>query len=136
MIITALLWSSQAFAGEGTTPSKSATVSKEIALGGIHAYLYYEPLGKMDERDLVSGRLALRNTITGEGDAEAPSRTTVVVVDVVGPSFSSGTKGTLSMIARDETRLLRSETVKLEQFFSEGPRLCILSSSLEPDAAR
>jgi hypothetical protein len=79
----------------------------------------------MDERDLVSGKVGLWNTIIGEGDAEAPSSTTVVIVDVVGPSFPSGTQGTISMIAKDEKRLLRRETVKLEEFFSEGPKLSI-----------
>jgi len=92
---------------------------------GIHAYLFYETLGSVDDRDLVSGRFALWNTIIGAGDAKGPSNTTMIVVDLTGPSFVSGTKGTVKFSAKNGTRVLRRETVSLESFFSETGKLSI-----------
>jgi hypothetical protein len=116
--------SSYALAGDSpaSPPVSPPTV---FALAGLRAYLFYEPLDKMDERDLVAGRFALWNAMIGAGDAAAPSSTTVVLVDVAGPAFVTGTKGTLSVVATVGKRTLRRETVKIDEFFSEGSRLSI-----------
>lgn len=105
--------------------SKPSSTPADFRLGGIHMHLFYESLGQSDERDLVADRFVLWNTIIGEGDAKAPSNTTMVVVDVLGPSFPSGTKGTISVTAKNGKRVLRRETVQLGSFFSEGPKLSI-----------
>lgn len=103
----------------------AAPAPPAFRLAAIHAHLFYEPLNKVDGRDLFAGKVGLWNTIIGEGDAEAPSSTTVITVDVSGPSFTTGTKGVLSLVAKNEKRLLRRETVKLDTFFSEGSQLSI-----------
>ncbi len=112
-------------AGNSSAPLQGTVSPSEFTLAGLHAHLFYEPLAQLDERDLVAQEMALWNTIIGEGDAKAPSRTTIVVVDVVGPSFQSGTKGTLTLTARNKMGLLRKETVQLQSFFSEGTKLSI-----------
>jgi hypothetical protein len=91
----------------------------------MRAHLFYEPLGKMDDRDLISGPFGLWNAMIGAGDAQAPSATTIVVVDITGPAFLTGTKGTLTLLATAGRQTLRRETVRLSEFFSEGSRLSI-----------
>jgi len=125
VVIVAILGARDASAEGGQSSSNRAAAPVAFGLAGIHAHLFYEPLGKIDERDLVTDKIGLWNTIIGEGDAEAPSSTTMVTVDVAGPSFPTGTKGTISFVAKSEKRLLRRETVKLEEFFSEGSKLSI-----------
>jgi hypothetical protein len=119
-----LVASSHALAGDSPdgVPAPAPAV---FAVTGLRAYLFYEPLGRMDERDLVVGPFALWNAMIGAGDATAPSNTTIVLVDVTGPAFVTGTKGTLSFVATMGKQILRRETVKLNEFFSEGTRLSI-----------
>lgn len=105
--------------------SKAAGTPPALALAGMRACLFYEPLGKTDDRDLMSGSLALWNTIIGEGDAKAPSNTIIVHADVTGPAFLAGTKGTVSLVATSGKRVLRRETIPLATFFSDGSKLSI-----------
>src|SRR5262245_52812574 len=79
-------------------PSPGST-APPFAVAGIQAHLFYESSGKVDERDLVSGGVTLWNTIIGEGEANAPSNTTLVIVELSGPAFLTGTKGSLTLVA-------------------------------------
>jgi len=96
-----------------------------IRLAGFSAHLFYEPLGKVDPRDLVERKIVRWNTIIGEGEAEAPSNTTLVVVKLAGGPFLTGMKGTLSFKAKNDGKVLRSETVSLSSFFGEDESLAI-----------
>lgn len=104
---------------------KAPIAPPAFALSGLRAYLFYEPLGRLDDRDLILGSLALWNTIIGGGEAKAPSNTIIVQADITGPAFSPDTKGTISIVATSRKRVLRRETIPLSTFFSDGSKLSI-----------
>jgi len=118
------LLAAHTLARDSTVSSESAA-QQGFALAGLRAYLFYEPLGQTDERDLIATPLSLWNTAIGGGDTKAPSNTVVVQVDVTGPAFSSGSKGSVSLLATAGKRVLRRETIALSAFFSDGPKLSI-----------
>lgn len=78
----------------------SAVAAPLYNLTGISAYLYYDASGSFDNRDLVKmAPGALYNTVIGEGIAKGPSNTTLIVVDVAGPSFANRDVGRLTLKA-------------------------------------
>ena len=91
----------------------------------IRVYLFYETLGRADARDLADGKFLLANAMMGGGDAEAPSSTCVVYVDLEGPSFSFATHGELVFHAKVNRRTAVKQVVKLAHFRSEGHTLVI-----------
>lgn len=92
---------------------------------GIRAFLFYEELGRQDARDAADGKVELVNVIIGEGDIEAPSSTTIILVDMEGPTFVAETKGTLTLTATVGKRVLRREKVSLTKFYAKGFRLSV-----------
>jgi hypothetical protein len=118
------LLAARSHAGDSSAASPNEA-QQGFALAGLRAYLFYEPLGQTDDRDLISTPLALWNTATGGGEAKAPSNTVIVQADVTGPAFSPDTKGSASLVATLGTRVLRRETMPLSTFFSAGSKLSI-----------
>jgi hypothetical protein len=105
--------------------SEPSHPTTQLRISAIRAFFYYEEQGRFDDRDLLSGELVLRNVIVGEGDAEAPTNTTLVLVDVTGPGFSTETVGVLQAQARAGTRELLKQSVPLRFFFSEKQQISI-----------
>lgn len=99
--------------------------SGKIRLAGFGAHLFYEPLGKVDPRDLMDHKVVLWNTMIGEGEAEAPSNTTLVIVKLSGGPFLTGTRGTVAFRAKSDERVLKTETALLSSFFNDGETLAI-----------
>lgn len=65
---------------------------------GIRGHLYYDDSGTFDPRDLVKVEAGmLHNTVIGEGIAKGPSNTTLLLVEVSGPSFAIKDVGTLML---------------------------------------
>ena len=79
------------------SPCLSASAAQSVyAVTAIKGFLYYDDTGEIDARDLVKipdGQLF--NTVIGEGMAKRPSNTTLLMVEVSGPSFANKDVGTL-----------------------------------------
>jgi len=105
----------------GESPS---TVVYEVS--ALRAHSYYPDLDQFDERDLLSGGLALRNTIIGEGDARAASSVSLVVVQVSGPEFTPSVRGSIELQALIEGghELLRS-SVPFMHLFSAKQQISV-----------
>lgn len=91
----------------------------------IKTYLYYHEDGTFDAREVFSGRLSLSNTIIGEGDAIGPSSTTLVLVEIIGPAFTSRTGGTIELVAIAGGKTLYKQALKLRGFFTEKKSITI-----------
>jgi hypothetical protein len=66
----------------------SQTRTPPYKITAIKAMLYYEGTGKFSTDVLAKPDFALWNTIIGEGNAEAPSTTTLVLIEVTGKADS------------------------------------------------
>lgn len=97
---------------------QSAGGSYRIA--GIQAKLFYETKGTFS-RDLLSGsKFTLWNTVIGEGDAEAPSNATLVLVEVQAKPGSYDDKRNVSLRATAENEVLVDRTVPLGVVGKDG----------------
>lgn len=65
--------------------SEPAQTVPDFKVSRIGAHLYYESTGKMSRDVLGKPDFILWNTVIGEGAAEAPSNTTLVVVEISCP---------------------------------------------------
>ncbi len=66
------------------------------SITAIRAYLYYDDTGTIGTQDIIAvPDGSLFNTVIGEGIADRPSNTTLLVIEVSGPSFASKDVGTL-----------------------------------------
>ena len=118
-------------AADSPAPPKGAAAPAAPAapaayrISAIRAFLYYHDTGTFDDRDAASGKVALWNTIIGEGDAKAPSQTTLVQVELSGPSFSN-ISGTLEIVVSAEKQKLVRQKLDAGGFFAENsPRIVI-----------
>jgi hypothetical protein len=91
-------------------------------IAGIHAFLYFHQDGSFDTKDLTAGGVALWNTIIGEGDAQHPSNTMLVKVDIGGPSFSN-IDGKVTVVAKAGKRTLAKQVFELGDYFHEHGRV-------------
>jgi hypothetical protein len=93
----------------------------------IRGYLYYQERGVFDDRDILTGRVALRNIITGEGDALTPSGAVLFLVDVEGPDFAKSVplSASLSVEVRSEGRVVVNTRVQLKDLFSRSRRISV-----------
>jgi hypothetical protein len=91
----------------------------------IHAYLYYQSSGSFDERDITSGKLALRNVLIGAGDSLAPSGAILISVDVEGPTFAKTNLPALEVTTTTNGKRLSVTRVPLGDFFSESARISV-----------
>jgi hypothetical protein len=94
-------------------------------ISAVRAFLFFEGSGRLDDRDLLGGKVKLWNTSIGEGDAGEPSNATLVHVELEGPSFTHPFRGTLSLKARAREVALLDQRVDLETFFAKGTRLVV-----------
>ena len=109
----------------GWSAAPLSAVPSEHRITGVRVHLFYEASGVLDERDLATGDMVLWNTVIGEGAAVAPSSTSIVYVELEGPSFVAGTAGVLSLTARTAENTLLAQEVDLATFFSQGTTLVI-----------
>lgn len=94
-------------------------------IAGLHAFLYFHKTGTFGAGDLIGGQVALWNTIIGEGDAEHPSTSILVKVDVSGPGFA-GVAGKVTVVAKAGKRTLAKQTFALADYFDEhGPQITL-----------
>jgi hypothetical protein len=99
---------------------KSAPRLTEHQIKKVRAYLYYHETGTFDDRDILSGKVVLRNIFTGGGDALEKSGVTLVMVDIEGPGTHSRPPIIYVNIEAHETYLgaLGSIRVRLDTFLS------------------
>jgi hypothetical protein len=105
-----------------------AAADKELQaykISAVRAFLFFEGSGRLDNRDLLGGKVKLWNTSIGEGDAGEPSNATLVHVELEGPSFTHPFRGSLSLRARAREVTLLDQRVDLETFFTTGTRLVV-----------
>lgn len=108
-------------AASAAAPAKPAA----YRISAIRAFLYYHDTGTFDERDAASGTMALWNTVIGEGEAKAPSQTTLVQVELSGPSFSN-ISGALEIVVSAGKQKLVRQKLDAGTFFAEhSPRILI-----------
>lgn len=96
-------------------------IRERVQIESISAYLYFHEDGTFGDVDIAAGSSALRNTIIGEGDAEKPSSTTLVVVTVRGCTSCSDVYE-LEFSAVAAGRELSDERVNLSPYFSSKQR--------------
>src|SRR5437660_7368985 len=116
----------------GTTPNAKSPAIEAIPanayrVAAIRAYLYYQDTQSFDKRDIIPGKLALRNVFIGEGDSVAPSGAILITIDVEGPTFAKAKKSlpTLAVIVRMDSDDLSVTRVPLGNFFSESGRISV-----------
>jgi hypothetical protein len=87
-------------------------------IAAIQAFLYFHKTGTFGTEDLTTGKVALWNTIIGEGDAEHPATAMLVKVVLTGPSFANQ-DGKLVVVAKEGKRTLVKQTFPIEDYFEE-----------------
>lgn len=105
-----------AFAASAASAQPAPTT---FQIKGIHAYLYFHKNGTFGDADLTSGKVALWNTMIGEGDAPAPSTTMLVKVELAGPTFANQ-EGKVVVTAKAGKKTLAKQTFVLGDYFEEG----------------
>jgi len=96
-----------------------------LSIDSINAYFYYHATSTFGEENLASGKLALRNSIIGEGDAEHPSSTTLVMVSL-DTCASWPSDAVLEFSAAEAGgKTMTESTVPLSSYFSQGNRVTI-----------
>jgi|SRR5688572_2588843 hypothetical protein len=100
--------------------------TKQPAYGvaAIRAHMVVEESGKIDPRDMTQ-HLMLWNTIIGEGDAEGPSSTTLIQVELAGPTFANLASGSLEVVVTAGGKKLLKQKLAIGTFFSEGTKLVV-----------
>jgi hypothetical protein len=99
--------------------------SERYRVAEIRAHSYYPVRGEFDERDLFDPTLVLRNVIGGEGDAKDPTKITLVLVTIDGPSFLSGTNGSVDLKARAAGASPGEQSMPFWSIFSKGTRVTV-----------
>jgi hypothetical protein len=95
------------------------TAARGYEVRGIRAYFYYTGSGTFDLReDLNETGHVMRNVMIGEGMAEHPTSTTLVLVDLMGPAFGGGTKGSVTLVATNDDREMHRSSVPLMYLFT------------------
>lgn len=93
-------------------------------IAAIRAFMFLEESGTIDPRDMTDGKVTLWNTIIGEGDAKGPSSTTVIQVELAGPTFAN-TSGSLELVVTADGKKLLKQKVGVDTLFSEGAKLVV-----------
>jgi hypothetical protein len=101
------------FAGLLLSPSSAWSASAPYKILGIQAKLFYETLGTFSNDVLSNPNFALFNVFIGEGDAAAPSNSTLVLVQVSGKggSYEPGRKVNLVAAEGKKITLNRSREI-------------------------
>jgi hypothetical protein len=100
-------------------PDNAPHPATHYVIRGISAFPWYHDLGRFGQEDLLSGKVALWNVIIGEGGVAGAAKTTLVVVEVEGPSFLSSATGELVMAARTSRATLAERSVAFSSLFTE-----------------
>lgn len=87
-------------------------------IAAIQAFLYFHKTGTFGTADLTTGKVALWNTIIGEGEAEHPATSMLVKVVLTGPSFANQ-DGKLIVVAKAGKRTLVKQTFAIGDYFEE-----------------
>lgn len=103
--------------GAAALPEEGA---REVRVVGIQAKLFYQSTGTFSRDVLAEPRFAFWNTIIGEGDAEAPSNATLVLVEVSGSAGSYGDGASVRLRAIADGRTLVNRATKLSGFGSRN----------------
>lgn len=100
------------------TPFAGA-VQDKYQIKSIKAYFYYHQTGDYSTDDIIANHISPWNSIIGEGTTGQASSTTLVFVEIAGPSFLSGTKGTVELKATTSKKTLLQQRIPLDTFFTE-----------------
>ena len=101
------------------------------SITAIRAYLYYDDTGQIGTVDITRATEGeLFNTTIGEGLAGRPANTTLLIVEVSGPSFATRDVGKLlvkATVDRDDGQgpvptVVLERTVDLNNYFQEHQR--------------
>jgi hypothetical protein len=105
-------------------PSEGAAQDK-YQIKTIRAYFYYHETGDYSTDDLIANHISPWNSIIGEGPAGQASSATLILVEIAGPSFVSGTKGTVELKATTSLKTLLQQRIPLDTFFTESQMIVI-----------
>lgn len=105
------------------TPAPPSAKKPAYGIAAIRAFMYVEETGAIDPRDITQ-QIVLWNTIIGEGDAKGPSSTTMIQVELAGPTFAN-TTGTLELVVTAGGKKLLKQKLSVGTFFSEGTKLVL-----------
>ena len=99
----------------------------DYGVQAIHAHFYYAETGEIDERDIATGTLSLGNVLIGEGDARHPTASTMVRVELSGPTFANLGRGSVELVVKegDKHKTILKQKVGLDRVFSEGTKVWI-----------
>jgi hypothetical protein len=113
----------------GIHPTKAGQPTSAVGGGpkitDLRAFLYYHDKGEFDRRDLLAGFMALRNVFIGEGDAESPSGSMLVLVGLQHSSFTVKilTGMHIKLTVKAPKRTLLNQDISLMSFFSEKSKI-------------
>ena len=117
------------FITTATAPAFAAGTIYSVT--AIRAYLYYDDTGEIGKEDITKApEGALFNTVIGEGLAGRPSNTTLLVIEISGPSFASKDVGTLIVKAvvddSPAKTVVLERSVDLNNYFQENRRKILI----------
>jgi hypothetical protein len=101
--------------------SQPAPKAAPYKLTGIQVKLFYDTKGAFSRDVLAAPEFAFWNTNIGEGDAEAPSNSTLVLVEITGEAGAAGIPARkLTLTATAGRRVLLNRTTEVGLFSAEG----------------
>lgn len=118
LLLTSPAFSQSAGTARGGASSRSSS-TPPYKIAAIKAMLFYEDKGTFSRDVLAKPDFTFWNTIIGEGDAEGPSNSTMVLVEVTGKASSNGPaplrKVEFSAVASGKILLKRTTAIGLAE---------------------
>lgn len=121
LIILVFLLASFVYTDKAFCSPHGLSVHSSTKISSIQVRLFYESIGQIDARDLVSKEMVLWNTIIGEGDASSPSNASIVFVEITGPLL----EGILNLTIKNDKTIIRQEKVNIAEFFSQTGKITV-----------
>jgi hypothetical protein len=94
------------------------------AIAAIRAHMYFQDSGAVGTTDITDGKVALWNTIIGEGDASAPSSATLVYVELSGPTFAN-VGGTIEVVVTEGKKKRLKQKLDVGTYFNQGTKVVL-----------
>jgi hypothetical protein len=113
------------FLALGSPALAGGAENESLSIESITAHFYYHGTSTFGQEDIASGKLPLRNSIIGEGAAEHPSSTTLVMVSLSRCSSCPEARSLEFTAVDAEGKKLTETSVLLSSYFSQRTRITI-----------
>ncbi len=98
----------------------------KYSIKDIRAHLFHQSTGEINPANLLDGKShVLWNTPIGEGEALSPSGAVLVVIEIMGPSFSRELDAKLVVKAITGNKTLLDKSLILGDWFCSGNKISL-----------